>query len=244
MTSYVLIPGAGGAAWYWHLLVAELQERGHDVVAVDLPAADDSAGLIEYADTVVDAIGDRTNVVVVAQSLAGFTAPLVCERVPVTVLVLLNAMIPAPGELPGDWWANTGHAQARAEQAARDGRTLADDEDLLDAFFHDVPPDVTAEAMARGEPVQSGTPFAQPWPLRHWPRVSTRFLQGRDDRFFPVDFQRRIARDRLGITPDEMPGGHLVALSRPKDLADRFEAYSEASEPGVAAFKRIPGRRP
>lgn len=185
MTSYVLIPGAGGAAWYWHLLVAELEERGHDVVAVDLPAADDSAGLIEYADTVVDAIGDRTDVTVVAQSLAGFTAPLVCERVPVTVLVLLNAMIPAPAESPGDWWANTGHAQARAEQAARDGRTLADDEDLLDAFFHDVPPDVTAEAMAQGELVQSGTLFVQPWPLRHWPKVSTRFLQGRDDRFFP-----------------------------------------------------------
>ena len=141
MTSYVLIPGAGGVAWYWHLLVAELRERGHDVVAVDLPAADDSAGLTEYADTVVDAIGDRTDVVVVAQSLAGFTAPLVCERVPVALLVLLNAMIPAPGESPGDWWANTGHAQAKAEQAARDGRVLHDDEDLLDAFFHDVPPD-------------------------------------------------------------------------------------------------------
>lgn len=220
MTSYVLIPGAGGIAWYWHLLVPELRNWGHDVVAVDLPAADDSAGLIEYADTVVDAIGDRTDVVVVAQSFAGFTGPLVCERVPVTLLVLLNAMVPAPGESPGAWWANTGHAEARAEQAARDGRTLADD-----AIFHDVPPDVTAEAMARGEPVQSGTPFAQPWPLRHWPRVSTRFLQGRDDRFFPVEFQRRVARDRLGITPDEMPGGHLVALSRPKDLADRLEAY-------------------
>lgn len=77
MTSYVLIPGAGGAAWYWHLLVAKLTEQGHDVVAVDLPAADDSAGLIEYADTVVDAIGDRADVTVVAQSLAGFTAPLV-----------------------------------------------------------------------------------------------------------------------------------------------------------------------
>ena len=153
--------------------------------------------------------------------MAGFTAPLVCERVPVTLLVLLNAMIPAPGESPGDWWANTAHAQARAEQAARDGRTLAD----VDAFFHDVPPDVTAEAMARGEPVQSGTPFAQPWPLRQWPRIPTRFLRGRDDRFFPLDFQRRVAQGRLGVTPDEMPGGHVVALSRLKDLADRLEAY-------------------
>src|ERR687894_2023851 len=135
MTSYVLIPGAGGAAWYWHLLVAELQERGHDVVAVDLPAADDSAGLIEYADTVVDAIGDRTVIVVVAQSLAGFTAPLVCERVPVTLLVLLNAMIPAPGETPGDWWENTGWDGERVAAARAGGYREAFD--LETYFLHD-----------------------------------------------------------------------------------------------------------
>ena len=111
---------------------------------------------------------------------------------------------------------------ARAEQAAQDGRDLTD-EDLRDTFFHDVQPEVTAEAWARGEPRQSETPFAQPWPLPKWPEVSTRFLQGRDDRFLPVEFQRRVVRERLGITPDEMAGGHLVALSRPKELADRLE---------------------
>ena len=225
MATYVLIPGAGGVAWYWHLLEAELRGRGHDVVAVDLPAADDSAGLAEYADAVIEAIGERSELVVVAQSLAGFTAPLVCDRVPVDLLVLPNAMVPSPGESPGDWWANTGHARARREQAEHDGRTLADDEDLLNAFFHDVPPHVMAEAMARGEQVQSETPFTQAWPLERWPDVPTRFLQGRDDRFFPVEFQRRVVRDRLGITLDEMRGGHLVALSRPKELADRLEAY-------------------
>jgi pimeloyl-ACP methyl ester carboxylesterase len=50
-------------------------------------------------------------------------------------------------------------------------------------------------------------------------------LQGRDDRFFPVEFQRRVVRERLGITPDEMPGGHLLALSQPEELARRLEAY-------------------
>ncbi|HZB83565.1 MAG TPA: alpha/beta hydrolase [Rubrobacteraceae bacterium] len=227
MVTYILIPGAGGAAWYWHLLKAELRERGHEAVAVDLPADDDSAGLSEYADAVVGAIGDRTDLVLVAQSFGGFTAPLVCEQVPVDLLVMLNAMIPSPGEAPGDWWCNTGHARARRKQAERDGRDLAADEDLWDAFFHDVPPEVAAEAWARGEPRQSGTPFAQPWPLPKWPDVPTRFLQGRDDRFFPVEFQRRVVRERLGIIPDEMAGGHLVALSRPKELADRLEAYRE-----------------
>ena len=227
MATYVLIPGAGGDAWYWHLLEPELRGRGHDVVAVDLPADDDSAGLAEYADTVVEAIGDRTGIVLVAQSLGGFTAPLVCERVPVDLLVMLNAMVPSPGESAGEWWADTGHAKARAEQAARDGRNLPADEDLRVAFFHDVPPEVTAEAWARGEPRQSETPFAQPWPLPKWPEVPTRFLQARDDRFFPAEFQRRVVRRRLGIAPDEMAGGHLVALSRPKELADRLEAYRE-----------------
>lgn len=228
MATYVLIPGAGGDAWYWHLLEPELRGRGHDVVAADLPANDDSAGLAEYAGAVVEAIGDRTGIVLVAQSLGGFTAPLVCERVPVDLLVMLNAMVPSPGESAGEWWTNTGHAKARAEQAARDGRNLAADEDLMDAFFHDVSPEVVAVAWARGEPRQSGTPFEEPWPLREWPDVPTRFLQGRDDRFFPVEFQRRVVRERLGITPDEMAGGHLVALACPKELADRLEAYRKS----------------
>jgi len=232
----VLIPGAGGSAWYWHLLVDELRRRGQEAVAIDLPAADDSAGLPDYADAVVEAIGDRSRLVVVAQSLGGFTAPLVCERVPVDLLVLLNAMVPAPGESPGDWWTNTGHAEARAEQAAREGRTLGGDAELLDAFFHDVPPDVTAEAMAMGEPEQSGTPFTRPWPLEGWPAVPTRFLQGRDDRFFPVEFQRRVVRERLGIPLDVMRGGHLVALSRPRELADRLEAYRRAQPVGDRAL--------
>ena len=53
----------------------ELRDLGHDVVAVDLPSGDDSAGFPEYADVVVDAVGARPDLIVVAQSLAGFTAP-------------------------------------------------------------------------------------------------------------------------------------------------------------------------
>jgi len=193
-------------------------------VAMDLPCDDDSAGLSDYADVVVDAIGDRTNLVVVAQSFAGFTAPLVCERVHVDLLVLLTAMIPLPGERPGDWWANTGYEEAKRALAEREGRTSGEDEDLAVTFFHDVPPDLTAEGMKGGRD-QSGTPFEKPWPLEAWPNVPTKFLLCRDDRFFPADFMRRVVRDRLDITPDEMDGGHLVALSRPRELADRLEAY-------------------
>src|SRR5205807_9246133 len=111
MATYVLIHGAGSDSWYWHLVVPELRRRGHEVVAPDLPS-DDSAGLAEYADAVVDAIGNRTDLVVVAQSMGGFTGPLVCDRLTVDLLVLVAAMVPRPGESPGEWWANTGWEQA------------------------------------------------------------------------------------------------------------------------------------
>ncbi|MGH3669560.1 MAG: alpha/beta fold hydrolase [Pseudonocardiaceae bacterium] len=231
MATYILIPGAGGSGWYWHLLVGELRRRGHDAVAVDLPADDDAAGLSEYADAVVDAIGERTHLVMVAQSFGAFTAPLVCHRAQVDLLVLLNAMVPAPGESAGQWWTATGHAQARADDAARHGRPVSTDVNLLEDFFHDIPPELTAEAMGERASHQSATPFAQPWPLNRWPGVPTRFLQGRDDRFFPLEFQRQIAQERLGLRPEEMPGGHLLALSRPRELADRLEAGRTSGTP-------------
>ncbi len=222
--AYVLIPGAGGAAWYWHLVAAELSERGHEVVPVDLPADDDTAGLAEYTDSIVDAVGQRIDLVLVAQSLGGFTAPLACQRLPVSLLVLVNAMIPRPGETAGQWWANTGQPQAQREKDVRDGRSADASFDMDTYFLHDLPRHITDEAWAHDRN-QSDMPFGQPWPLTAWPDVPTRVLIGRDDRFFPAAFQRRIAQERLGIVPDEMPGGHLVALGHPQELADRLEAY-------------------
>jgi len=197
MAAYVLIHGAADSGWYWHLLEAELRNRGHDVVAPDLPCDDDSAGLSEYAATVVDAIGDRTGLVVVAQSFGGFTAPLVCERVPVDLLVLMAGMVPLPGEPPGDWWANTGYEQTRREQDERDG-TAPDDDIAL--FLHDVPPDLAAEALRRGRD-QSATPTEKPWPLRAWPDVPTRFLLCRDDRFFPAELPAPRGAGTVGHHP-------------------------------------------
>jgi hypothetical protein len=139
-------------------------------------------------------------------------------------MILVAAMVPLPGESPGEWWSNTGQAQAKREKDERDGRPADGDFDPLVTFLHDVPADVVAESGAhvRG---QSGTPFVKPWPRDSWPDVPTEFLLCRDDRFFPAEFMRRVVRERLGITPDEMESGHLPALSHPLELVDRLEAY-------------------
>jgi pimeloyl-ACP methyl ester carboxylesterase len=221
MATYVLIHGAGDVGWYWHLVDGELRDRGHDVVAPDLPSEDESAGWSEYADAVIDAVGDRTDLVVVAQSLGGFTAPIVCDRVPVDLLVLVAAMVPVPGETGNEWWANSGYQQWVREHGDEDDD---DDDDEIAVFYQDVPPELAAEALSRGRD-QADKPMIEPWPLAAWPDVPTRFLLCREDRVFPAEFFRGMVRERLGIIPDEIDGGHTPALSRPKELADRLEAY-------------------
>lgn len=222
MSRFVLIPGAGGAAWYWHRVVPELRARGHEAVAVDLPGADESAGLPEYADVVVAAIASQRDVVVVAQSMGGFSAPMACSRVPVRLLVLVNAMIPLPGETPGDWWGDTGWEPARVA-AAQAGGYPAEFE-LATYFLHDVPAEV-ATAGEEHQYAEADIAFGQPCVIERWPDVPTRVIAGRDDRFFPLEFQRQVARERLGAEVNEIPGGHLAALSRPAELTDRLTRY-------------------
>jgi thioesterase domain-containing protein len=225
MATFALIHGGGDVGWYWHLVEAELRERGHEVVAPDLPCDDDSADLRDYADTVVDAIGDRGDLVVVGQSYGGFTAPLVADRLQAQALVLVAGMIPAPGETPADWWDNTGYRQAVEEQARRDGGATGSDDPFV-AFYHDVPRAVAEDALSRERP-ESQAAYHSPWPLEAWPDVPTRFVLCTEDRFFPAclhaqggfhapwHHSRRDRRRALRrAQPPEGAGGHVGRLCR------------------------------
>jgi len=216
MATYALIHGAGDVGWYWHLVEAELRKRGHDTISMDLPVEDDSAGLLEYAQVVLTAIGDRRSPVVVSQSFGGYVAPIVCDRVGARLVILIAGMVPSPGESAEEMFATTGYRPEPQGEASD-----------IETFYQDVPPALAREAMARSRR-QSETPGKQPWPLAAWPRVPTRFLLCRNDRLFPAAWLRRVVRERLGITPDEIDSGHTPALSRPLELTERLEAYLSA----------------
>jgi pimeloyl-ACP methyl ester carboxylesterase len=223
-TTFVLLPGAGGAAtWFWHRVVPLLEKAGHEALAVDLPSDDERSGLRAYAKLVLAAIGKRRDVTLVAQSMGGFTAALVCARAPQQVkrLVFVNAMIPLPGETAGDWWDHTGSEKARKAAARRGGYGAKFD---LTYFFHDVPKRIEREAAAH-EHEESAIAFREPASFESWPDIPIHVVVGKDDRFFPREFQARVARERLGVSVDEVPGGHLAALSRPRELAKRLLEY-------------------
>lgn len=203
-------------AWYWHRVGQHLEQAGCESIAVDLPGDDASAGLNEYTDIIIRAVGKQSNVILVAQSLGGFTAPLVCARLAVRLLVFVNGMIPRPGETAGAWWENTEAVEARVAAAKAGGyRTQFD---LPTYFLHDVPEAVLRTGPSRPRE-QSETVFGQPCQFERWPRIPIRVIAAEHDRFFPLEFQKRIARERLNVEVEVLPGGHLVALSRPQELA-------------------------
>jgi hypothetical protein len=213
MAMFAFIHGAGDVGWYWHLVGAELQRAGHETVAPDLPIEDDNAGLSRYADVVIDAIGARRDVVVVAQSFGGYTAPIVADRIGARAIVLVAGMVPKPGESAEEMFANTGWQPERLE-----------DSSARSVFYHDVPSELADQALTH-ERRQSDTPGSEPWPLPAWPEIPTRFVLCRGDRFFPAKWLRAVVRDRLGIDPDEIESGHCPALSRPHELAALLERY-------------------
>lgn len=216
--TFVLLHGAGDSGRSWHLVVDELRSRGHQGLAPDLSCEDESAGLAETVDAVLEAIGERHDVVVVGHSLGGIVAPLVAQRIRARALVYLAAMVPAPGERAGDWWEHVGYDEAVRAQAARDGG-LTGNADPYVAFYNGVPRDVAQEAMSRSRG-QSARSMEDPWPLDAHPDLPTRFLLLRDDHFFPADLLRHVAQERLGVEAEEVPGGHCAMLSHPREIAD------------------------
>jgi pimeloyl-ACP methyl ester carboxylesterase len=225
MASFVLVPGAGGMAWYWHRVVRLIRAAGHEPIAVELPGDDRHAGLAAYADVVIRAIAERRDVVLVAQSLAGFTAPLICARTPVRKVVFVNAMIPKPSETAGAWWGATGAVEAREQAATSGGYT--NEFDMQTYFLHDVPKDVLRAGPEQPRE-EAETVFGEPCRFERWPDIPIHVLAGKNDRFFPIEFQRRVARERLGKEVDEIAGGHLAALSNAEGLTERLIAYERA----------------
>jgi len=226
MASFLLLPGSGGAAFYWHGVVARLEQAGHEAIAVDFPGDDPAAGLAEYAEVAVRAAGMRKDIVLAAQSMGGFSAPVVASALPVRSIVLVNAMIPVPGETPREWGPNTGSAEARRIAAERGGYSI--ERDLDTYFLHDMSPELAA-AMKAHDRDETETAYGQPCRFAEWPKVPVRVIIGADDRLFPRELQERVAKERLGARLTSMhvvPGGHLVGMTQPERVATLLDGFA------------------
>jgi pimeloyl-ACP methyl ester carboxylesterase len=223
VTTFALIHGGGHGGWCWELLIPELEARGHRAVAPDLPCEDPDAGALEYANVVVDALGDTSDdVVAVGHSLGGLTVPVVANIRPVRKMVFLGAMVPAPNEIYMEFLAEQPALTAAPEKSGYDERGVHPARDWTaarHAYYHDIPESVGLHATERLRP-QSLRPMTERSPIEYWPDIPSAYILMTEDRSVDQNWSRRVARDRLGVKAIELPGSHSPFFSCPDLLAD------------------------
>ena len=232
MTTFALVHGAFHGAWCWELLRPELESRGHRTIAMDLPCDDPEAGNVRYADVVVDSLREvDEDIVVVGHSLAGLAIPLVATARAVAHVVFLNAFIPFPGRPFSDQFGEEGIFPPTPEStwpiARDDGLLIWPPERVIPALYPDCPADKARSAAARLRP-QSRTPHTEVCPLLKWPEVPSSYILSREDLAVGADWSRRAARERLGVTAVELPGGHMSMICHPRELAEELHRIAGA----------------
>jgi pimeloyl-ACP methyl ester carboxylesterase len=217
MTTFALVHGAWHDGSCWDLLAPLLERRGHRVLAPDLPISDLDATFEDYAQVVLDALGEGSEpFVVVGHSLGSDTIPLVAVRRPPERLVYLCPRLGGftdrppgepraflePGRLPRD----------------HDGLAAWDPEDATRALYPRLDSAVARERAARLLP--QAAVFRRPYPLAEPPPgVPAAMIYAAADELFDPAWSRWAARELLGVEPVEIAGGHFPMLERPEELA-------------------------
>ena len=227
MSTFGLVHGGGFGAWCWDRLIPELEARGHRAATVDLGLEDQAAGAARCAEVVAEAFAAIDELVLVGHSIAGLIVPLVAAQRPVRRLVFLHALLPRVGQSVVDQLGSEPDMFNAELFAAR--APFWEDEAVARRFLlHDCPPEIARDAFRRLRP-EPGRLGSEVTPLRAWPEVPAAYVVCADDRTATPAWARRAARERLGVEPIEIPGGHCPFLSRPAQLAWTL-ALSEAGD--------------
>jgi pimeloyl-ACP methyl ester carboxylesterase len=222
--TFVLVHGAWHGAWCWELLAAELERRGERAVAVDLPVDDASADATAYAELTAEACEAAVApVALVGHSLAGVVLPRVALRRPVERYLFVCGVVPMAGHSLADLFGLEplkAEPDMHATETDELGRSFwPDPESAIAGLYHDCPRDLAERSYSRLRPQARSAP-REPLPAEPLPRLEGGFVVCREDRMFSPDWQRAAARERLGMDPVELDGGHSPMLSRPSELAD------------------------
>jgi pimeloyl-ACP methyl ester carboxylesterase len=230
----VLVHGSYMGAWAWALVTPELERRGHRVTAVDLPISDPTAGGAAYAQAIIDAVDWTQPPVIVGHSMSGIIVPLVAAERPVQGLIFVAAMLARPGQSVNDQRgiepidAPTTLTNPQFTDLG-DGVWTIGPETATELFWHDAPPDVAAWATARLRP-QAYLAMTETTPLTAWPSVEVAYVACRDDRATNPAWQLQAARERLGVEPVVIDGGHSPMVTRPAEFAEVLDRLARSSE--------------
>src|SRR5262249_36108606 len=160
MARFVLVAGAFHGAWCWRKTVAELEKRGHQAHAIDLPGQGNDMSppsvvtLESMADRIVATLSSSTGrTVLVGHSAGGMAISAAAEKAPecLEALIYVCAFLPRAGEsLLAIEGRNPKEVVVKSIIVDEDGvsGTFAPDR-TLDIFYHDCSAADVSESSAR-----------------------------------------------------------------------------------------------
>jgi pimeloyl-ACP methyl ester carboxylesterase len=224
MALFCLVHGSTQDASGWALLVQELRKRGHQTVCINLPNDEPEAPATRYAEAIAEDVRDSAEPpIVVAHSASGLYLPIVATLCPVSLLVFLAAFVPEIGKSPMDQFqANPG--MVWSDWVGKD--PTKDNTVAMQFLFHDCSPEIAAWALTTRRVLYARGALTRTFPLERWPDAPASYILCREDRTLRPDFWRGYAREKLGIIPVELAGGHCPHVSRPGELADILNGLS------------------
>jgi pimeloyl-ACP methyl ester carboxylesterase len=229
MGALMLVHGVGHGAWCWRRTKADLDDRGHDVVAVDLPLT----GLGDDAAAVQRALDDwGRSVMLVGHSYAGLViSKAAAERRDVQHLVYVAAMLVDGGDVYLDRMREFAAAPINAEvDLTADGNLVVRPETAVGCFYNECDRAEAEEAARRLRPTAARC-LSEPPGVEPWRSIPSTYVLCLRDRAIHPDFQRWMsARAGEVVTFDT---DHSPFMSMPERFVDLLDSLVDKASPGA-----------
>ena len=223
MVDVVLVHGGLAGAWCWSMFEPELQLLGHRTHTLDLPIGDPEATLDDYAAVVAEVASRFDHPWLVGHSMGGLVIPRSASMAAVGGLVFLCAGFP-PRTIDEDRENYEARNPGNEANFVPDGegRIMLTFEGAAHDFFNDCSEDVQRWAYSHFRP-QAVAAFSDYAPIDRYPDVPMHAVVTSDDNIVLRSKHLALIRNRIGVEPVELPGGHCPFISRPGPLAETVD---------------------
>jgi pimeloyl-ACP methyl ester carboxylesterase len=211
---FVLIHSTGQGAAGWERVIRALSERGRAAHAVELPD-DTTLTAADFAELVRQQVGDLASPVVLAHSGSGPLLPAAARRLRARRQVWLAAWVPDEHATFAEEVGDHAETAFNPEWLGKD--PIEDDEVAASFVYHDCDDATLAWALSTRRGFLPRTVYHERIELAR--EIPSTYIVATGDRTIRPDWQRRMARERLGVEPAEIASGHCPNVSQPERLA-------------------------